>query len=310
MDAQIEHCDYVLCVCTATYYRRVTGMEKPGTGLGVRWEGNQIYQHLYDHGSRNERFIPVLYADSSPAQIPKPLKGATHYYVDQEEGYNDLYRRLRGIPKTAKPELGDLRPLDEKERKTAVGMFLTGFIDLEKWNKAQWKGTAYFFDLAGMEPPTIGFFFENKSAAEEIFRGWHERLGDIDEYNELRISIIEGDIPGEENGYSVVVSTNIENVYKRADDAGIDLPEPYVMIISRKHRMNPAPESKSLEMFKELYKRFGSYFLVPVIRVEDKLVPGIGLKLHKREINIRHASEITSKNDPDCLVIPRYCTEG
>src|SRR5688572_16767762 len=59
MDTQIDRCDYVICICTATYYRRVAGMEKSGTGLGVRWEGNQIYQHLYDHGSRNERFIPV-----------------------------------------------------------------------------------------------------------------------------------------------------------------------------------------------------------------------------------------------------------
>lgn len=305
MDKKIEHCDFTLCICTATYYKRITGLEESGTGLGVKWEGNQIYQHLYDNGSLNERFIPVLYDDSSPAQIPKPLKGATFYYADNEDDYSNLYNRLRGFKKALKPNLGDLRPLREKERKTDVGMFVTGFIDFEKWDKAVWGGMAYFMDMTGHEPPVLGLQFQNRSAAEEIFKSWRERLGDIDEFNELRISIVEGDIPGEENGYSIVISTNVENVYKRAETRGIDLPKSLVMTTCRMHRMNPKPESNYLEVFKEHYKRFGSYFLVPVVMKGEDMVRGMGLKLHKREINLRQVSEITTKHDLDAMVFPK-----
>lgn len=36
--------NFVLMVCTDAYLRRVTGKEKPGEGLGVRWEGKLIYK--------------------------------------------------------------------------------------------------------------------------------------------------------------------------------------------------------------------------------------------------------------------------
>jgi hypothetical protein len=34
---------FVLMVCTTTYRRRAMGLEEPGKGLGVDWEGNLIY---------------------------------------------------------------------------------------------------------------------------------------------------------------------------------------------------------------------------------------------------------------------------
>lgn len=34
MDREIRDADYVLMLCTATYYRRVMGEEQPGHGLG------------------------------------------------------------------------------------------------------------------------------------------------------------------------------------------------------------------------------------------------------------------------------------
>jgi len=51
MDSKIRNAKYVLLVCTETYYKRVMGEEEEGTGLGVKWEGNLIYQHFYDTGS-------------------------------------------------------------------------------------------------------------------------------------------------------------------------------------------------------------------------------------------------------------------
>lgn len=40
--AKIRDSNFVLMVCTETYYRRAVGQEESGKGLGVRWEGRLI----------------------------------------------------------------------------------------------------------------------------------------------------------------------------------------------------------------------------------------------------------------------------
>ena len=45
---QVDAADYVLVVCTETYYHRFRGKEKPGIGKGVVWEGAIITNELYD----------------------------------------------------------------------------------------------------------------------------------------------------------------------------------------------------------------------------------------------------------------------
>jgi hypothetical protein len=68
-DRHIRDATFVLMVCSDTYCRRVMGEERTGTGLGVRWEGNLIYQHFYDAGAVNTKFIPVLLAGGQPSHI-------------------------------------------------------------------------------------------------------------------------------------------------------------------------------------------------------------------------------------------------
>jgi len=102
MDRHIRGCDFVLMVCTETYYRRVMDEEEPGKGRGVRWEGNLIYQHIYNADSENTRFIPVLLESGKVEHIPTPLQGATHYRVHSRKGYEDLYRRLTDQPLSVK----------------------------------------------------------------------------------------------------------------------------------------------------------------------------------------------------------------
>ena len=61
MDKQIQDSDFVVMVCTETYYQRVMREEQPGKGLGVRWEGHLIYGEIYRAGTMNTKFIPVLF---------------------------------------------------------------------------------------------------------------------------------------------------------------------------------------------------------------------------------------------------------
>jgi len=118
MDKHIRSADFVLMICTETYFCRVMGEEEPGKGLGVKWEGNLIYQHIYQADSTNRRFIPVLFEENQVEHIPTPVQGVTHYRVHTADGYERLYRHLTDQPLVIKPELGKLLELPPRERKT------------------------------------------------------------------------------------------------------------------------------------------------------------------------------------------------
>ncbi len=60
MDQQIEGAKFVLLVCTEIYHDRVKMRAEQGKGLGALWEGNLIYQLLYEAGTINKKFIPLL----------------------------------------------------------------------------------------------------------------------------------------------------------------------------------------------------------------------------------------------------------
>ena len=114
MDEQMREVDFVLVICTATYNRRAMGKEEPGKGLGLRWESTLAYQYLYNAGTANDRFIPVLLEGASTTDIPTPLQSATHYRLPQD--YDVLYRRLTRQHPTPKPPVGTLRALPPHER--------------------------------------------------------------------------------------------------------------------------------------------------------------------------------------------------
>src|SRR6266851_3544838 len=116
MDRQIRDADYVLMICTPTYYRRVMGEEEPGTGHGVAWESTLIYQYIYNAGTSNTRFIPVLLEGEDASAIPLPWQGVKKYRPTTQEGYEALYRRLTEQPLTPKPALGTLRKMQPRAR--------------------------------------------------------------------------------------------------------------------------------------------------------------------------------------------------
>ena len=96
-------------------------LSPPGQGRGVVWEAGIIRQILYDAGAVGEKFVPVLFSDGSPEQIPRPIKGATRYVIDTEDGYEDLYRRLTGQPRLLRPALGTIRPMPTRRRQWSEG---------------------------------------------------------------------------------------------------------------------------------------------------------------------------------------------
>jgi hypothetical protein len=111
MELQIHKADFVIVICTESYLRRVKKEEARGIGLGACWEAHLIYQSLYEEGTMNWRFLPVLFRNGRLDHIPGPLRGYTRYWVGTGTGYNSLYRHLTGQRLAKKPPLGPLKRL-------------------------------------------------------------------------------------------------------------------------------------------------------------------------------------------------------
>lgn len=88
---QLDEANYVLVICTETYYRRFRGREEPGKGKGVDWEGALVIQELYDSRSRTLKFVPVLFSAADARYIPEPLRALTYNTLTSEEEYQRLY---------------------------------------------------------------------------------------------------------------------------------------------------------------------------------------------------------------------------
>jgi len=114
MEEHIKNDDFVLIVCTSNYFQKIMDRDTDN-GKGVRWEGNLIYNLIYNSGTLISKFIPILFNDSLPSSIPLPLQGMTHYNIETIDGYDDLCRYITNQPKNIKPALGKIRSRPPEE---------------------------------------------------------------------------------------------------------------------------------------------------------------------------------------------------
>lgn len=302
MDRQVKKADFVLVVCTETYYNRVMGDDEKG--MGIKWESTLIYQQLYNAGASNTKFIPVIFKNGKFEHIPEPLQGSTFYNIDNADDFDKLYWRLRGIA-TEKPELGKLRELPVKERKT---LFVSGLIDHIKWDTAKWNnGVSYLFSADGDLPPVFTVLFENLDLGVEIFQELIEKIGSVDENERLRLSIIEGDAPNQKFGYFVTIGENVDATNKLIKGNSLDEEVRYVALGQRIHRMKPDKDSNNLSKFKKEVEKHGCYYIAPAKQLFDP-IKGYGahvemdFKIFKHDIEFRQYDEIPNENDPDSIL--------
>lgn len=295
MENAVEKSDYVLSIASKGYLSKTKSLEKHDIGRGVKWEVNIIYNLLYNNGSLNTKFIPVVFTENDLEFIPIPLQGATHYDVSNTNRYESLYLRLRGIKKVEKPKLGKLKPLPFKERKT---LFLSTPIDLEKWNNAGWKGTGFFLDIRGIEVPYFALLFTNEEYSKKIFKEWQELYGKNDVNNEIRIAVIEGDIPGKEKGYTIHITPNYKQVTKRMINKGLDLQNNLIGGISRIQRSVTRDNFKMFNLFKKQFYQFEKCYLIPAYYNEQEgtCVPFYEYRILKSNIEFRQVKEIDEQD--------------
>lgn len=266
MERQVKESDFVLVISNEDYYNKINQLD--GKTKGINWEVNIVYQLLYDDNCENNKFIPVTFNSTDSDFILSPLKPFTIYDVSGNDGFNRLLNRLHGISNTVKPPIGSYEPLEPKEAKT---LFITSPIDLEKWNKARWRGNAYLWG-EGM-PPILGLVFDNYDVAKKIFEEW--KLSAENDFADkfIRIDFIVppfGEhIKNNKNcnnglGYFVSVGANIDEATKRGNQSGIPLNEMLIMNINRIRWNDENVESWHRSKFQEIVRKGLGYLLVPV----------------------------------------------
>lgn len=72
-----EH-DFVICVCTPEYKRRLDKNVDADVDHGVFWEGRLMVNQIYEDKG-NSRFIPIQFDAFDETAIPKALKGYTRF---------------------------------------------------------------------------------------------------------------------------------------------------------------------------------------------------------------------------------------
>lgn len=177
---------------------------------------------------------------------------------------------------------------------------LTGVINTDLWNDANWCGTAVLSDKKSA--PYLGLLFKNKEVAIKIFEQWNKDFGHKDIYEEIRISIIEGDIPGEEHGYTVHITTNQENLASKCKKLNMPVDNTLFAIVSRFRRIETTPDNHSMEIFREEYERYLSYKIIPVYMRQDGLEPLFNYEIEKTEIYFRQVNEITENDIDSCRI--------
>jgi hypothetical protein len=111
---KLDWAEFVLLICTETYYRRFRGHEEPGKGRGVDWEGQLITLQIYNAKSHTTKFVPVIFDSQDREFIPEPLSDHV-YCLDSQESYQELYVFLTGQAGVPLPELGTIKKLSSKE---------------------------------------------------------------------------------------------------------------------------------------------------------------------------------------------------
>ncbi|RPK29525.1 hypothetical protein [Paenibacillus xylanexedens] len=182
-------------------------------------------------------------------------------------------------------------------------MLFTSVIDVKLWDEAIWRAVVIASNQK--DQPYLGLAFENEKAAIKIFENWIERFGAQDAYEEIYISIIEGDIPEEEAGYTVHINSSMDNMLSKCKQAGISPDTSLIVTIGRLNRMNPEKYSRNLETFKEEFKRHSSYKIFPVVMMKNmQLKPLFDLAIEKTEIHFRSVEDI-KEEDLDSVVIKK-----
>ncbi|HXJ19555.1 MAG TPA: hypothetical protein VMT03_04915 [Polyangia bacterium] len=164
-------------------------------------------------------------------------------------------------------------------------------IRLALWERAGWTGAAFMRSAMMDAPPVFAPIFADAAAAKEIFVAWRNELGEDDQANVIRVTIIRGIDAANPTWYRVVIGSNIDAME----------PRPGHLVIMTSRLLTCTPQtSENLDGFLARFSRVGRYFLAPAVLKPGSPTPDFlfDYAITKRQVNVRNAWEI-GRHDPD-----------
>jgi hypothetical protein len=275
-------------------------------------DSDQRLAALFDEGHALERSIDFTTSFVTIGNIlgyePRTVFSAwstpsnVEYALAREEEWDAASRRARSDTTArdkAASSYGEGEPPDElrdPERIVHSNMHTISLIRTRLWERAGWSGTM-FLDIPGENlPPILAPIFKDAEAARQILEGLRADLGEIDEKDRLRISIIRGIDRLNPYAYRVVIGSNLPP--ETARDPGS-----YWVMVLRSNTMTPTSDV-NLSRFLDSYRSVGSYMLAAAVwpKGQGAPMPASDARILKRELNIREAWQI-SRHDPDAMGI-------
>lgn len=198
------------------------------------------------------------------------------------------------------PKFGDGQPpegLFDVERMRHSDYQVVSPVDVRKWDAAKWRAAFFLTQPGGDMPPVLGLTFMNPQPARAIFEAWHERFGEHDPENELRISILTGVTLSNPHAYAVIVGPNMNSMRGNGNGNRI------IGFVSRIQTMTPK-DSKNLDRFLAEYDRHKRFVLIPahLPDLKGQPKPMLDLALGKYHLDVRPAWRV-SENDPDAMAL-------
>jgi hypothetical protein len=329
MASQIDQADFVLILATETYYERSKFFEKdPSSGLGVKWETLHILQKIYENVYNNTKYIPIYFNDENKKYILDTLRPYTSYNINNSEFKERLVLRLLGKSTTIRPELGQHTPNSEEFSslvpKPRKHLFISSLINLELWDKANWRGIAFSYaqNQNEVDIPIIGLGFEKPKIGKKIFDEINTYIKNDDLRNLIRVSIIRDIDPLHIHRYRVLIGPNEEYLNDMLEKAKLEdslvTTNEYSLFIGISRVLEVDPQtSENLERFLNVFKEKKLFYLTNMMeKLNSKQDPSFYTKpklldsadeyidfenmILKDEINIKTLSDL-KKEDPKTL---------
>lgn len=161
-------------------------------------------------------------------------------------------------------------------------MGVRSVIDVHLWDRARWRGAAYFW-YGPQVPPVLALMFEDRDAAEKIFFRWRERFGAVDKDEAIHVAIIRGTSETNPADYKILVTSSLPGEEVKGMGP--------IAFIGRHTTMTPAT-SENLDRFLAMQAKAVAYLLIPAIYSGNEAEPLIDLRILKRRLFVRNAADV------------------
>jgi hypothetical protein len=253
--------------------------------------------------SFSETFVPLtnILGQSPKIRLSdwKPQPNAQEFNLQRNSTWNsELRRKEQPTSRLTLTELrvGGAESVPDLSISKHKDRTIFSFINLQLWDKADWGGTVYALDPYLDKPPVLALAFRDAGAGKAIFTAWRETLGEVDQDEQLRITIVRGVDKFHPSSYKVVIGSN--PAFTR-DEKRVQ----QFVSVSRINRMDPS-NSRNLDGFLARFERIGRYFIVPAYLFDGLENPDVffDLAIEKTKLIVRKAWEI-GLNDLDGVAI-------